>query len=306
MIGESAATAAAFGALLGGGIGLGLCLMLWAFPRWGAVSLDRRLLPYVRDVADPQGLTPLTAPPRPGSVPGILSALATRIGGADAVTRRLVRAGRAPDAARFRVRQLWCALAGLLVGAVVAVAAALAGSGVATAMLPLLGAAVGALAPELEVRRAVRTREQRIAEELPTVLEFLALCLAAGESTFDALRRVAAVGDGELIALLRAAVVEVGTGDALADALRGVAASAHVPALARSVDQIVAAIERGAPLAQVLQAQAGDAQEEAKRQLMERAGRKEIAMLFPLVFLILPLSVLIAIFPGVLMLRLGV
>ncbi|MFT4305848.1 MAG: type II secretion system F family protein, partial [Microbacterium sp.] len=130
--------------------------------------------------------------------------------------------------------------------------------------------------------------------------------LAAGESTFDALRRVAAVGDGELVALLRAAVVEVGTGDALADALRNVAASASVPALARAIDQIVAAIERGAPLAQVLQAQAGDAQEEAKRVLMERAGRKEIAMLFPLVFLILPLSVLIAIFPGVLMLRLGV
>ena len=67
----------------------------------------------------------------------------------------------------------------------------------------------------------------------------------------------------------------------------------------------MAAIERGAPLAHVLQAQAIDAREDAKRTLIERAGRKEIYMLFPLVFLILPLSVLFAVFPGIFMLRLG-
>ena len=67
----------------------------------------------------------------------------------------------------------------------------------------------------------------------------------------------------------------------------------------------VAAIDRGAPLAQVLQAQAADAREDAKRVLIEKAGRKEIYMLLPLVFLILPLSVLIAVFPGIVLLRLG-
>jgi tight adherence protein C len=72
------------------------------------------------------------------------------------------------------------------------------------------------------------------------------------------------------------------------------------------VDQIVAALERGAPLAAVLQAQASDAREETKRSLIEQAGRKEILMLLPLVFLILPLSVLFAVFPGVFILRLGI
>lgn len=80
----------------------------------------------------------------------------------------------------------------------------------------------------------------------------------------------------------------------------------QVASLSRSVDHIVAAIERGAPLAHVLQAQAGDAREDAKRALIEQAGRKEIVMLLPLVFLILPLSVIFAIFPGVFMLRLGI
>ena len=64
-------------------------------------------------------------------------------------------------------------------------------------------------------------------------------------------------------------------------------------------------LTRGAPLAHVLQDQAVDAREDAKRALIEAAGRKEILMLLPLVFLILPLSVLFAVFPGIVMLRLG-
>ena len=59
------------------------------------------------------------------------------------------------------------------------------------------------------------------------------------------------------------------------------------------------------PAQRVFATQAADAREDAKRTLIERAGRKEIYMLFPLVFLILPLSVLFAVFPGIFMLRLG-
>jgi tight adherence protein C len=145
----------------------------------------------------------------------------------------------------------------------------------------------------------------RIEEELPTVLEFLALCLSAGEGILDALRRVGEVGAGELTGELRTLVLTVGAGSPLAETLTAMARGLNVPALTRSIDHVVAAIDRGAPHAHVLQAQAGDAREDAKRGLIERAGRKEILMLLPLVFLILPLSVVFAVFPGVFMLRLG-
>ena len=55
----------------------------------------------------------------------------------------------------------------------------------------------------------------------------------------------------------------------------------------------------------MLHLQALDSREDAKRTLIEQAGRKEIYMLVPLVFLILPLSVLFAVFPGIFMLRIG-
>ena len=149
-------------------------------------------------------------------------------------------------------------------------------------------------------------RLRRIEDELPTVLEFLSLCLAAGEGLREALRRVGEVGTRELTAELRRAVLASGTGSSLSDALAGAAQRLDVPPLTRATDHLVSAIERGAPLSQVLQNQAADVREEAKRRLIEAAGRKEIAMLLPLVFLLLPLSVLFAVFPGIVMLRLGI
>ena len=68
--------------------------------------------------------------------------------------------------------------------------------------------------------------------------------------------------------------------------------------LARFVDGIAVAVERGTPLADVLRAQAVDVREASKRALLETGGRKEIAMMLPVVFLILPVTVLFALFPG--------
>ena len=60
------------------------------------------------------------------------------------------------------------------------------------------------------------------------------------------------------------------------------------------------AIERGTPLADLLRAQAVDVREAGKRALLEAGGRKEISMMMPVVFMILPVTVMFALFPGLL------
>lgn len=299
-------TLAACAIVFGTALATGLLLMAGRAPRWAAPSLLRRIAPYVRDVADPAGLTPLQAPIML-DWRAARDRLAGLWGGSDALAQRLRRAGMPADVVAFRARQLGWGVGGLASGGVLAVAATLAGrGGPVVALLPLLLAAGATVACEQRVGLAARRRRARIEEELPTVLEFLALCLAAGEGLRDALRRIGEVGSGVLTGELRGAVLASGTGSNMSDALLQVARTADVPALSRAVDHLVAAMDRGAPLAHVLQEQAGDAREEAKRGLIEAAGRKEILMLLPLVFLILPLSVLFAIFPGVVMLRLGI
>jgi tight adherence protein C len=55
----------------------------------------------------------------------------------------------------------------------------------------------------------------------------------------------------------------------------------------------------------VLQAHALDAREDAKRRMLESAGQKEVLMLVPLVFLILPVTIAFAVFPGLLVIQTG-
>jgi len=281
-------TEVATAVLLGFGLGAGACLLLSLVPRWGALSLARRIGPYIRDVGDPRGVTPWVA-----SAGGWSSTAqeawasarrrwATALGGSEPIARRLAQAGSSMEVTGYRGRQLVCAIAGLASGAVLVVVLALVGrAGPALVVLPPVLAAVGIVLCDAHLARAARVRVGRIQEELPTVLEFLALCLTAGEGLLDSIRRVAAVGAGEMTAEIRSVVITVETGSPLADSLRSLAARLQLPALSRSIDHVVAAIERGAPLAVVLQSQAGDAREDATRTLIEQAGRKEIAMLVP-------------------------
>lgn len=305
-----APTDAALAVVLGTAFGLGVCLLLSLAPRWGAPTLARRIAPYIRDVTDPRGLTPGTFARTTDARSMWTSAverLTRAMGASESIDRRLAQAGRSTDAASFRARQLAWAVVGLAAGGVVAVALVLGGRGFAgLVVLPPVAAFAAAALYDFSLRRAAASRVARIEEELPTVLEFLALCLSAGEGILDSVRRVSEVGAGELTTELRGVVVAVGTGSSLSESLQRLSARLEIAALSRAVDQLVAAIDRGAPLSHVLHAQALDAREDAKRRLIERAGRKEIYMLVPLVFLILPLSVLFAVFPGIFMLRLGI
>ena len=303
------ATDLAFAVVLGTTLGVGVCLLVSLAPRWGAPSLARRIAPYIRDVTDPRGLSiPGPAGRDPLALRQRVQEWTLRLGGDTAsVDARLRRAAWSADAASFRGRQLAWTVGGLAVGGVVLVLLVLTGRSTPAVWLlpPVLGVTAAVLC-DLRLSQAARARVARIEEELPTVLEFLALCLSAGEGILDALRRVGDTGAGELAGELRGVVVATGTGSPLAESLTRLATRLGIPALTRSLDQLVAALDRGAPLAHVLQAQAQDARDDAKRALIEQAGRKEIYMLVPLVFLILPLSVLFAVFPGIFMLRLGI
>ncbi|MBU4465713.1 MAG: type II secretion system F family protein [Actinobacteria bacterium] len=303
-------TDAALAILVGAGFGIGACLLLSLVPRWGAPTLTRRIAPYIRDISDPLGVTAPVALSR-SDRRAVWRALQARagaaFGGSETIARRIDQAGWNTDVAVFRGRQLAWALTGLVGGGVLVVALAVSGrANPAAALLAPLFCVGGAILCDVSLTQSSKARVARIEEELPTVLEFLALCLAAGEGILDSLRRVGDAGAGEFTAELRAVVLAVGTGSTLGDALTRLSRRLQIPAVTRSIDHLVAALDRGAPLAQVLEAQASDAREDAKRGLIERAGRKEIYMLVPLVFLILPLSVLFAVFPGIFMLRLGI
>lgn len=310
----SGITDAAMAILLGGVLAVGMLCILASAPRWRAASLTTRIAPYVRDAVD-DAVLPTGALPKAGVLPAHAASITARakavmlrgFGDSGALAQRLAQAGSGEDPASFRGRQLGWALAGFGGGSVLIIVLALTGRMTPpAAALPVVFGLGAVIALDMLLSTRVKARLSRLSDELPTTLEFLALCLSAGEGFLDALRRVAAIGSGELTAELRQVVLAVGTGSSSADGLGEMAARLRLPGVSRATDQIIAALEHGAPLAAVLHAQASDAREDAKRMLIEQAGRREILMMLPLVFMILPLSVLFAVFPGMFILRLGI
>jgi tight adherence protein C len=306
----------AWGALCGLGLGLGLWSILAVMPRMRRPRLADRIAPYLVDVSEAARSFAVrrTVQPLPvfGSVlapvVGWVRDQASRmLGGGDVVASRLRQSGSAMTAEEFRLRQVGWMLAGLAVGGAVVAAAAAVRPLPPIAMLgsPVVFAAIGFLMPDRLLSHRANARLARMTEEFPTVLELLTLSLSAGEGILDALRRVARVGSGELATELGRVVAEAGMGVPLVTALARASADIRLPPLTRCVDAITTALDRGTPVAEVLRAQATDARESAKRDLLERAGKKEIGMLVPLVFLILPVTVLFAVFPGFVVLESG-
>jgi tight adherence protein C len=141
--------------------------------------------------------------------------------------------------------------------------------------------------------------------EFPSLAELMALAVSAGESATGALDRVCRSSHGELAGEFALVLGETRSGKPLVEALQRFSSRTDLSALVRFVDGIIVAVERGTPLADVLRAQAQDVRDTAKRDLMESAGKKEIAMMVPLVFGVLPLTVIFAVFPGLAAISIG-
>ncbi|HEX5016954.1 MAG TPA: type II secretion system F family protein [Actinomycetes bacterium] len=168
-----------------------------------------------------------------------------------------------------------------------------------------LGVVAGVLARDRLLTVQVQRRAERLRSELPTIVEMLAMAVGAGSGLVGALERVSRLGAGVVAAELGRALADVRVGLPLLPALQQMADRNDSAELRRFVDAVVVSVERGTPLADVLVAQAGDAREAARRALIESGGRKEIGMMVPVVFLVLPLSVVFVLFPGFYGLRLG-
>lgn len=306
-------TSVTVGALLGLAGGLGVWLVGWHWWASRRPRLEGRIAPYLRDLPQVSGSITIAMHTGSSSRSGILWALVgpsvdraarrlqTLLGGAASIRRRLTRAGSAMTVQDFRVEQVLWGSASFGTTAGLAVFATLQGRGkpVFWLLLCLLAAVVGALARDYHLGSVVRRREQRMLAEFPTVADLLALSVAAGEGPLAALARVVQICRGELPSELAVVLAQTRTGTPVAGALHGLARRTGLPVVARFADGFAIAIDRGTPLADVLHAQAADVREAGRRSLIETGARKEVLMMVPVVFLVLPVTVVFAFWPGV-------
>jgi tight adherence protein C len=295
------------------GFVLGLALIVSAVPRPRQPRLADRLDPYLRGLIPPRSRllareeTPLTPFPALERLLRPLFGEGARLvdrwaGGSTGVARRLREAGREESVTRFRAEQvLWG-----LVGFVVAVPATLVSSGLLgarVAPVALVGAAAfgvlgGVLGRDWRLTREVERRHSRMLAEFPSLADLICLAVTAGDGPRGAIERAVSRSSGELSRELAVVLADLRGGAPFTAAMERLGRRVPIPVVVRFVDGLVVAVERGTPMAEVLRAQAADVREQRKRQLIEAGGRKEVLMLVPVVFLILPVVVLFALYPG--------
>ncbi|MDQ0868790.1 tight adherence protein C [Arthrobacter sp. V1I9] len=305
------------GVVVGVLLGVGLWLVIFRSPFMRAVTLSQRIEPQLKSQnlesrllhAGEHNVTPfgpLERILRPMVRDG-LAALGRLNPASKTTARRLAQAGISKSPVDFRAEQLLWAAAGFAISIVFIVLGAASGRfNPLLAVVAVLGSAIGGfMFRDYWLGAQIRRRESRMMAEFPSLAELMALAVSAGESATGALDRVCRSAKGELTKEFSKILAETRAGKPLIQALQEFSARTDLTPLVRFVDGIVVAVERGTPLADVLRAQAQDVRDTAKRDLMEAAGKKEIAMMVPLVFGVLPLTVVFAVFPGIAAISLG-
>jgi tight adherence protein C len=304
-------SAAVWGGVLGATAAGGLLLSASRVAAIRRPRLDIRVLPFIRDLPQTAQLpgyrAPAAGPANPvaavfgPSVQRAAGGVERVLGGSVSVRRRLERAGLDRTVHDFRVQQVVWGLIGFVCAAAIGAVRSVADPGAVVVSLVLCGLAFagGVIACDQRLTSLVNRREREMLLEFPALAELLALAVAAGEGPVSALDRVVRRSRGELSRELAAVLAAVRTGEPVSSAFDRLASRTGVPLVARFADGIAVAVERGTPLADVLHAQAADVREAGRRELIESAARREVLMMVPVVFVILPVTVLFAFWPGV-------
>ena len=146
--------------------------------------------------------------------------------------------------------------------------------------------------------RLQKKRSETAEAEFPSVVELFAVLVSAGESPSTAMLRVSERASGEMAREFAGALMDLKNGKSLSQSLEFLGARVSSPTIRRFCDTIILAIERGSSLSDVLNRQVEEVRAGQHSSLLAAAGKAEISLMIPVIFLILPISVLFALWPS--------
>ena len=211
---------------------------------------------------------------------------------------RLEELGKADnkDYEEFRIKQYGYCAGSAAIG--LAILLTLSGSLFLSSLGSAIVSATVYVLIDRQLTQDVKKRRDLIEAEFPAVVEMLTLAIAAGETPMSAMLRIANTASGALPAEFEIVITKVRSGAPLHEALDAMGRRVKSVMIRRFVDALVTATLRGAPLVEVLSRHAVEARGNQRNRVMGAAGKAEISMMIPVVFLILPISILFALWPS--------
>ena len=214
------------------------------------------------------------------------------------VHRQLLLAGLSTSirAEEFITAQAIATGAGLALGVAGATLLSLSTSK-ATLILVLLPS-IGALVPSSWLARKAQERQDAILNDLPDVVDLLAISVEAGVGFEGALEIVCAHFDSPLAQELSRTLKEMELGLPRREALQNLKRRTDVPDLSNFVLALTQADALGMPIGRILHTQAKEMRNKRRSRAREKAAKLPVKILFPLVVFIFPAVLIVILGPA--------
>lgn len=135
-------------------------------------------------------------------------------------------------------------------------------------------------------------------DEIAELADLLALSLVAGRGPIQAFSEVEDSLSINLGELVRGVLLKNASGISFEKSLIAMGEAANNEAMLQLARSFQTAIDRGTPLAENLRSFSHELRARRKEQILLSASKKEISMLVPIVFVVLPTVLVIAIYPA--------
>ena len=169
---------------------------------------------------------------------------------------------------------------------------------IAAVFIGFLSGSLAFVTIDRNLTKLVVKRRAQMDAEFPALIEMLTLSISAGQTPLNAMAAIAARSDCELAKEFGVVTKDVIAGAPFHIALDAMGRRIKSVTIRRFIDAMITAMLRGAPIVELLQRHAQESRTAHRNQIMAAAGKAEISMMIPVVFLILPVSMLFALWPS--------
>jgi tight adherence protein C len=163
-------------------------------------------------------------------------------------------------------------------------------------------AGIGAMLPDLWLRKRIRAHAKAITNGLPDVLDLLIVCIEAGSALDQAIAKASEELDLTHPALtreLRLITTEIRAGVSRLEAFQNFAQRTNVEDVQTLVTMILQTDRFGTSIAKALRTHADTSRTKRRQRAEERAKKVGVKLVFPLVFCVFPSVYMVCIGPAV-------
>jgi tight adherence protein C len=214
------------------------------------------------------------------------------------LSQQLKQAGMRVDARTYRASVLLFTVICVLLG--VGCGILMRAKALSVFLFGILGLYAGVVLSRFSLRSKITRRKNEMYHQLPEMLDLLSVSVSAGLGFDQALAYVVRKSEGALFQELDVAQREIALGRPRKEALLGLAERCDNLEMRTFVSAVLQADEMGSSMQNILQVQADTIRQSHKQQVEEKAQKLSIKMLFPLIFCIFPVMLIVLMGPAVL------